>query len=172
MPGAGKSELACILERHGFAIIHFGDITWLELEKRKLERNEKNERFIRELLRTEHGMAAYAILNMPRINTMLASSNVAIDGLYSWEEYIWLKERYSSLFQVLAIWASPATRYERLSNRLERSLSFSEASDRDRAEIENINKGGPIAMADFTIRNESSLEALATEVEDFIQKCQ
>ncbi|MCX5991396.1 MAG: hypothetical protein NTZ04_03575 [Chloroflexi bacterium] len=27
-------------------------------------------------------------------------------------------------------------------------------------EIQELNKGGPIAMADFTITNESSLEAL------------
>ena len=39
-----------------------------------------------------------------------------------------------------------------------------EAAGRDRAEVENINKGGPIAMADYTIINESSLEDLEGEV--------
>ena len=41
---------------------------------------------------------------------------------------------------------------------------------RDRAEIENIDKGGPIAMADFTIINESSLENLKREAERIIAR--
>jgi dephospho-CoA kinase len=42
-------------------------------------------------------------------------------------------------------------------------LTLEEAVKRDRAELENINKGGPIAMADFTIINESSLANLRKE---------
>jgi dephospho-CoA kinase len=52
--------------------------------------------------------------------------------------------------------------------RPERPLTLGEAASRDRAEIENINKGGPIAMADFTIINESSLEKLRLEAERVI----
>jgi dephospho-CoA kinase len=39
-------------------------------------------------------------------------------------------------------------------------LTVQEAAGRDKSEIENINKGGPIAIADFTIVNEASLEEL------------
>jgi dephospho-CoA kinase len=39
-------------------------------------------------------------------------------------------------------------------------LALEEAASRDKSEIESINKGGPIAMADFTILNETSLEEL------------
>jgi dephospho-CoA kinase len=45
-----------------------------------------------------------------------------------------------------------------------------EAASRDRAEVENINKGGPIAMADFTIINESSLENLRQEAKRIISE--
>jgi dephospho-CoA kinase len=45
-----------------------------------------------------------------------------------------------------------------------------EAASRDRAEIEKLNKGGPIVMADFTIINESSLENLSKETERIISK--
>jgi dephospho-CoA kinase len=44
-------------------------------------------------------------------------------------------------------------------------LTFEEAASRDKSEIENINKGGPIAMADFTIVNEASLKELEKETE-------
>jgi dephospho-CoA kinase len=65
----------------------------------------------------------------------------------------------------VAVWASPATRHERLAHRTQRPLTLEEAASRDKSEIENINKGGPIALADFTIINEASLEELEKETE-------
>jgi len=165
MAGAGKSEVAKVFEEHGFKKVRFGDITEEELKNKGLELNEENERYIRQRLRQEHGMAAYAKLNLPRIDSSLKSSNVVVDGLYSWEEYILLKEYCGRQFTTVAVWASPATRHARLADRKERPLTVEEAASRDKSEIENINKGGPIVMADFTIVNEASLEELEKETE-------
>ncbi|MFH1652351.1 MAG: hypothetical protein ABID87_09680 [Chloroflexota bacterium] len=85
---------------------------------------------------------------------------MVIDGLYSWEEYLFLKEKYGDSFTVVAVWASPRTRYARLGIRAVRKLTPAEAASRDHAEIQNMNKGGPIAMADFTIANEKDMEHL------------
>jgi len=168
MAGAGKSEVAGTFESNGFIRVRFGDVTDEEIKKRGLALNEKNERHIRELLRQEHGMAAYAQLNLPRIDSALKQSDVVIDGLYSWEEYIFLKNNYGANFHVVAVWTSPKTRYARLSKRPDRPLNHEEAASRDWAEIENTNKGGPIAMADFTIRNEASVPDLRKETERVI----
>lgn len=170
MPGAGKSEVARVFEEKGFTRVRFGDITDEEVKKRDLELNEENERHIRELLRKEHGMSAYAKLNLSRIDSALRYSDVVIDGLYSWDEYLFLKAHYGEDFYVVAVWSSPGTRYARLTGRSDRRLTWEEAASRDRAEIENIKKGGPIAMADFTIINESSLEELAKETERVISE--
>ena len=118
MTGAGKSEVARVFEENGFIRIRFGDVTDEEIKKRGLELNEENERYIRELLRQEHGMSAYARLNQPRIDSALKNSDVVIDGLYSWEEYTYLKGYYKEDFCVVAVWASPQTRYARLTTRL------------------------------------------------------
>ncbi len=168
MTGAGKSEVSGVFEQNGFVRIRFGDITDEETGKRGLELTEANERHVRELLRQEHGMSAYAKLNLPRIDAALKHSDVVVDGLYSWEEYGFLKAYYGEDFYVVAIWSSPRMRYQRLMTRPERPLPLEEAVSRDRAEIENLNKGGPIAMADFTIINESSRENLKQEVERII----
>lgn len=170
MAGSGKSEVARLFQENGFTTVRFGDVTDEEVKKRGLELNEESERHIRELLRKEHGMAAYAKLNLPRIETARKSSDVVIDGLYSWEEYAFLKTHYGEDFMVVAVWASPRTRYSRLTNRSSRGLTPEEAASRDRAEMENINKGGPIAMADFTILNESSLTDLKKEVGRIISR--
>ena len=163
MAGAGKSEVAHLFEQSGYVRIRFGDVTDEEVGRRGLRLNETNERFVREALRAEHGMAAYAILNLPRIDALLKSSNVVVDGLYSWEEYMLLKERYGGTLSLVAVWSSPSTRYQRLGSRAVRPLTVDQAASRDKAEIENSNKGGPIAMADFTIINESSIEELEKE---------
>ena len=170
MPGAGKSEVARLFRENGFTRIRFGDVTDEEVSKRGLELNEQNERYIRELLRREQGMAAYAKLNLPRIDSALEGADVVIDGLYSWEEYTLLQDYYRESLYLVAIWASPGTRYARLTGRRDRPLTLEEAVNRDRAEIENINKGGPIAMADFTIINESSLDDLRKEAKRIISR--
>ena len=170
MAGSGKSEVARLFERNRFVRIRFGDITDEEIKKRGLELNEQNERYIRELLRKEHGMAAYAKLNLPKIDEVSKYSDIVIDGLYSWEEYTFLKDYYREDFYVVGIWASPRTRYARLTTRLHRCLTPEVAASRDRAEIENTNKGGPIAMADFTIINESSLGNLGKEAKKIISR--
>ena len=168
MAGSGKSEVAREFEKNGFVRIRFGDITDQEVKKRGLKLNEENERRVRELLRQEMGMAAYARLNLPAIDSALENSDLVIDGLYSWEEYVFLKDYYGDKFHVVAVWVSPKTRYARLTGRSERNLTQEEAASRDRAEIENINKGGPIAMADFTITNESSLTDLRKQTRKVI----
>ena len=170
MTGAGKSEVARIFERNGYARVRFGDVTDEEVKKRGLELNEENERQIREALRRESGMNVYAKLNMPRIDAALQKSGVVVDGLYAWEEYTLLKDRYGEDFRVVAVYASPKARYERLAKRSNRGLTPEQAVSRDIAEIEHINKGGPIAMADFTITNESSLEDLEREAEKVISE--
>ena len=160
MPGSGKSEVARVFEHHGFKRIRFGDITDEEVIKRGLPLNEETERNVRESLRREHGMAAYAKLSLPKIEAALEKTDVVADGLYSWEEYNLLKSHFQDQFAVVAIWTSPATRYRRLETRLVRPLTKAEAAARDNAEIENLNKGGPIAMADYTICNESDIKEL------------
>jgi dephospho-CoA kinase len=168
MTGSGKSEVARIFSDRGFATVRFGDITDEEVKKLGLKLTEENERPVRERIRKEHGMDAYARLSLPRIDAALKTSHVVLDGLYSWEEYTYLKNRYGDDFIVVAVWASPQARYARLGSRKIRPLTLEEAASRDRAEIENLNKGGPIAMADFTVLNESSLKYMKKQVERII----
>jgi dephospho-CoA kinase len=170
MAGSGKSEVARVFQNAGFIRVRFGDVTDEEMKKRSLEINEANERHCRELLRKELGMAAYAILNRPRIDSALEKSDVVADGLYSWEEYLDFKDYYGARFSVVAVYSSPQARYARLAGRSERPLTLKEATSRDRSEIENLNKGGPIAMADYVIVNEDNLDHLLSQSRIVIAK--
>jgi dephospho-CoA kinase len=168
MNGSGKSEVTGVFEENGYTRIRFGDITDNEIQARGLPLNEENERKVREQLRDELGMAAYAVKNLPRIDIALEKSNVVIDGLYSWEEYKLLKEHYGKNLIVIAVYASPQTRQKRLPNRKIRPLNPEESSTRDYNEIEKLQKGGPIAIADYTLLNETSLAELRAEAEQLV----
>lgn len=170
MAGSGKSEAARFFTSLGYKSIRFGDATDIELKKRGLPLNEANERKIREQLREELGMAAYAIVNLPRIDEALKHGDVVIDGLYSWEEYLHLKDYYKDKLKVISIWASPKARAKRLSERKHRPLNAEESASRDKAEVEKLNKTGPIAMADYTIINHSTLGDLGTEIEKLAEE--
>ncbi len=172
MPGAGKSILSDELVGRGFSYLRFGQAILDRVKQEGLEINENNERMIRERIRKEHGMAALAILNTPKIDELIINSNLVVDGLYSWSEYKVLKDRYQDKMYVVAVYAPPVVRYSRLKDRTVkgdkearfRSYTEEEARKRDYAEIENIEKGGPIAMADFTIINIRSIDDFKREL--------
>lgn len=170
MPGAGKTVAADFFRTKDIPILRFGDQTDISLKELGLERNEKNERFVREKLRKDLGMAAMAIKIEPRILEVAKTNRVIVlDGLYSWEEYIYLKQKFPEI-QLLCIYAPPKVRYERLGRREVRSLTEREAHTRDIAELENLNKGGPIAIADYCIVNDGDEEAFQSQLESLYNK--
>jgi len=154
MAGSGKSSVAQHLQKKGWRVIRFGAITIDEVKSRALPVNEANEKSVREELRAKHGMDAYARLSLPEIKESLLNSPTIIDGLYSWSEYKFLKKRFGKRMTVVATFTPRSVRYDRLARRPERPLTFKEAEQRDFAEIDNVEKGGPIAMADYTIIND------------------
>jgi dephospho-CoA kinase len=171
MSGAGKTEAVKFFTDKGYQYLRFGQIV-LDEAIRLGSVNEETERKVRNGFREKYGMAAIAILNMPKIDALLKNGDVIIDGLYSWEEYKILKEKYN--LTVVAILASPKIRYERLTKRkldlkkdpkaINRSCTKEEAKARDFDQIEKGSKGGPIAMADYFVINEGTKQNLLTQL--------
>ena len=60
-------------------------------------------------------------------------------------------------------------RYNRLSNRKVRPLTAVDAEKRDYAEIEYLYKGGPIAIADYYIDNNSDEASLTNQIVEFLR---
>lgn len=141
MCGAGKSELTDLFVKAGFFRIHFGDLTMDELNRQGLAVNEKNEKHIREDIRARLGKSAYAQLASVKIDES-EDKNIVLDGLYSWSEYTFLKNKYPGIV-LLAIITNNSIRKQRLSVRKIRPLTAQEVDSRDVAEIENLDKGGP-----------------------------
>ncbi len=178
MPGAGKSLVSDELVNKGFAFLRFGQITLDKVKELGIEPTEINEKKIREDIRKKYGMGAFATLNTPKIEELLKKSDVVVDGLYSWSEYKIMKEKYDKAMYVVAVFAPPELRYARLTNRSAendeslrfRSFTEKEAKARDYAEIENLEKGGPIAMADFTIVNTGTIEEAKEKTNEILSE--
>jgi len=158
MCGSGKSVASDYLESIGYQKVYFGGVTMEKLKEANLEVNPENEKMMREKLRRELGMGAYAKVLLPRIKEYASKGNVVLDGLYSWDELKILNEELDNL-TVIAVVTDKKIRYERLSKRDIRPLTNEEAKNRDLSEIENIAKAGPIAYADYYIDNNHDIDA-------------
>ena len=171
MPGAGKSEAVAYIEKKNIPFVRFGDLTDESLKAQGLTLTPENERLFREKIRHELGMAAYAIKAKPKIDHALQSENIlTIDGVYSWEEYKFLKAEYPNL-KLIYIFTEPEKRHNRLAVRQVRPLTSTEAKKRDYDEIEKLNKGGTIAAADYIIVNDSDdIEDLYKKIDELLER--
>jgi len=171
MAGSGKTLCALHLQQRGFYQFRFGGIVVDEVVRRGLEITPQNERTIREEFRNQEGMDAIAKRALPHLHAAAAQHNtIIIDGLYSFSEYKTLMQAFGGDLILVAIVAERALRYARLNQRPERPLSAQEAEQRDWLEIERIEKGGPIAIADYTLLNNDSPEHLLRELDALLER--
>lgn len=170
MCGSGKSIATDELEHQGWKKIYFGGVTYKKMKEAGIERTPDSERIFREELRQKYGPECYAKLLLPEIEESLKSSNVVLDGLYSWYEYTYLKNKLGSKLKLICIVTDKKLRYKRISARKERPFTKEKAIERDISEIENLYKGGPIAYADYFLFNNGTLEEYQKRLEEILKE--
>jgi dephospho-CoA kinase len=170
MPGAGKGLCVEYLEQKGWPSVYLGGITVEEVKSRGLEVNEVNEKMVREELRASEGMGVMAARTIIKIDTLAAQGHsvVVADGIYSWTEYKIFKEKYGDDAVIIAVAAPRKLRHERLAHREIRPFTPEQVTSREYSEIENIEKGGPIANADYTILNNANREQTYAQLEQIL----
>lgn len=158
LSGSGKTEASNYYKSKSLPVIHFGSVINDYIDKHKLSHTEKIHKKIREDIRKKYGNEALAVLNKKKIEDLLQKNLIVIiDGLYSWEEYVYLKKTFSGIkIYLLAVYTDKALRYKRALTRKYRPCLSHE--ERDINELIGTNKGPPIAFADFLVKNNFSLE--------------
>lgn len=173
LAGSGKSTAVEHFTQKGYPKVYFGGVILAAMKEAGIEITAENEKVFREQFREEHGKDAVVNRIIEQIRNLADAGqrHVIADGIYTWTEYKIMKSAFPGELTLAAVVAPRRLRYHRLSQREIRPLTSSEAYDRDQTEIENLEKGGPIAIADHYIINdesieefESRLEALAEEV--------
>lgn len=174
LTGSGKSTAVEYFTEKGYPKVYFGGVILDAMTEAGLEHTQENEKPFREEFRQKFGKDAVANKIVEQIQHLAAAGQhrIIADGIYTWTEYKVLKKAFPGELELAAIVAPRRLRYHRLSQRTIRPLTNTEAYGRDTAEIENLEKGGPIAIADHYIINNGSIEhfdeqldALATELE-------
>lgn len=170
MAGSGKTLCAKHLESRGFFQFRFGGIVVDEVVRRGWAITPENEKTVREEFRSER-MDGIALRALPLLIEALKSHRtIVIDGLYSFSEYTLLRAELGEDMVVVAIAAPRPLRYARLAAREERPLTAAQAEARDWQEIQTIEKGGPIAIADYTLVNDGSAEELLARLDQLLEE--
>jgi len=173
MPGSGKGTITEHLESQGFKKIYFGGMVYEEVERRGLD-IVKNEREVREDMRNQEGKSVLAKRAAKRAKEYFANGadTVVMDGLYSWSESKYLLDEFGEDLIVTAVVAPRSLRWKRASDRVDGKRQYTPelVAKRDIEEIENLEKGGPIAYADYYFNNIGTPEQLLAEVDEFIEQ--
>ena len=169
MPGSGKSICVEHLKNKGLASVYFGGITIEEVKKRGLDLTPENEKIVREDIRKNQGNDAYAKKIIAEIESLKSIQPIVVDGLYSWTEYKLFKSTFGDNAVVIAVVSPRNLRHQRLQKRPKRPLNNDEAKDRDYAEIEHLEKGGPIANADYYLSNTEDMQSLLNSLDVLLE---
>jgi len=157
MPGSGKGTCSDYLsEKYGWPIMHFGNMVYEEVARRGLD-NVSDEKAVRKDMRDKEGPAVLAKrigANIKKLNSK-TTPVVLLDGLYSWSEYTFLSETFGDHLLVIAVTAPKSLRRQRVIDRKDshRNYTLDQLVSREISEIEDLEKGGPIAYADYTLNN-------------------
>jgi dephospho-CoA kinase len=163
--GSGKTEAANYFRRKKIPIVTFGEIVSDLVDKKKLKHTEELHRKIRNDLRQKYGKEAFAFLNLDKVKKSLKkNTTVIIDGLRSWEEYVYLKKHLLGIkIYLVVLYAYKELRYKRIKSRKYKSEVY--GKNRDWSEIFESNMGPTIASADFLIENNSTKEDFYDKLE-------
>lgn len=172
LPGAGKSEAVDYVCSKGYPKVYGSGLIVEGVKKLGLDVTPENEKQYRESMRAEHGKDIFIRLAAEQMHNLLDAGqhHIVFDGLYMWAEYKYLKHEFPGELVVVAVVAPRHLRHHRLTLRPVRPLTVEAASQRDWAEIENIEKGGPIAIADYFIHNDSDLVHLHSQIDTVLQQ--
>ncbi|HDD57440.1 MAG TPA: flagellar hook-basal body complex protein FliE [Thermoplasmatales archaeon] len=169
MPGSGKSEAVKVAKEMGIPVIRMGDCVWEEVRKRGLKLNDENVGKIANEMREKYGKDIWAKRTLEKIKP--SWSKVVIDGVRNIEEVDYFRKNLGKDFLLIAIHASPITRYKRLMERgrEDDSTNLDKIKERDEREL-RWGIGVLIALADVIIVNENSLDEFRRDVEKILRE--
>ncbi len=158
MSGSGKTTLAEMFEGRGLKIITMGDVIRGIAAKRGLESTPEILGAIASEIRRSGGDAAVAERCVELLENMPDNAFV-VDGIRSMVEVKAFSESYEVI--LIAVHASPETRYNRLRGRgrTDDPEGWEAFQKRDLREL-GFNMGWAIALADHMVVNEGTLEDL------------
>lgn len=174
MSGSGKSVAVDYLTSKGYPRVYFGGMIYKEMEKRGIIRTEdgESEKKFREEIREKEGKDWVVRQVIAEVKDLIAAGQkrIILDGVYSWTEYKILKHEFPKNLTFISIVTDKKLRYDRVSKRPGRAFDGAAIRERDRSEIENLEKGGPIAAADYFVLNNGTIEDCEARLDNVLKE--
>lgn len=174
MAGSGKSVAVDYMTERGVPKVYFGGMIYKEMERRGIERSpdgESEKKFREEIRETEgKDWVVRQVINEVYDLAEAGQKRIVLDGVYSWTEYKILKHEFPGILTFIAVVVDKDLRYKRVAARPERPFQLEEIKERDRSEIENLEKGGPIAAADYYILNNGTVEDMTARLAEILKE--
>jgi dephospho-CoA kinase len=169
MPGSGKGAFQRIFQKMGYPVVIMGDEIREEAKQINLKPTPDNLGKIMIQLRESEGPAAIAKRCVPKLKKA-KEKILGIDGIRSMYEVDEFKKHFSNLL-IIAIHASPQTRYNRLSRRRRSDdpQNWETFLQRDQRELD-VGMGAVIATADHMIVNEGTLIHLKRKIHQVLKE--
>ena len=174
MSGSGKSVAVDHLTEKGYPKVYFGGMIYKEMEKRGIARTEdgESEKKFREEIRATEGKDWVVRQAIEETKDLISAGQkrIILDGVYSWTEYKILKHEFPKNLTFLAVVVDKKLRYQRVARRPGRAFDAAAIRERDRSEIENLEKGGPIAAADYYILNNGTIAEMKDDIDKILKE--
>lgn len=174
MSGSGKSVAVNHLADKGYPKVYFGGMIYKEMEKRGIERTEdgESEKKFREMIRETEGKDWVVKQVIAETKDLIAAGQkrIVLDGVYSWTEYKALRHEFPKNLYFVAIVVDKKLRYKRVAVRPGRAFDAAAIRERDRSEIENLEKGGPIAAADYYVLNNGTIDEMKEGIDKVLKE--
>ncbi len=170
LAGSGKSAAVEYLTKKQIPKIYFGGIIYKAMAEAGIEVTWESQQKFREEIRAREGndFVVKRAIKEARDLIDAGQHRIVLDGLYTWSEYKILKHEFPGQMTVIAIVTPKHERKKRMTARPERPMTSQEVDERDWTEIENLEKGGPIAIADYFIHNDKGIEWLHSQMDDVL----
>lgn len=171
LSGSGKSACTEYLTTKGYPRVYFGGVVLDAMTKAGLDHTQENEQPFREELRQREGKDFVVKRIITQLHDLIGAGQhrIVADGIYTWTEYKAMKREFPGELTTIAVVTPKHLRHRRLTQRPIRPLTEAEANQRDWAEIENLEKGGPIAIADHYIINDGDLDNLHAGIDRVLE---
>lgn len=169
MPGSGKSVAVRVAMQRNYESVVMGDVVRKEARRRGLKPTPQNIGKTMLELRHKEGPAVISKRCIPKIKEM-PHSKLIIDGIRSLKEVEEFEKHFQE-FTLLGIHSSPKTRFIRLHNRrrTDDPKNWEIFRERDMREL-GVGLGNTLAMAEFMIVNEKSLQAFKERVKKTLKR--
>ncbi len=174
MAGSGKSVAVDYMTENGAPKVYFGGMIYKEMERRGIERTpdgESEKKFREEIRETEgKDWVVRQVIDEVYDLAEAGQRRIVLDGVYSWTEYKILKHEFPGILTFVAVVVDKNLRYKRVAVRPERPFNLDEIKERDRSEIENLEKGGPIAGADYYVLNNGTVPDMEERLAEILKE--